>query len=44
VKGKIKKKLQTMLLNIVTIKEIIKTGYETYQKKRRDKFGKKRKK
>ena len=43
-KERIKKRLQNIILDIVTIKEIIKTGYEAYKRERERKFGKKDKK
>jgi hypothetical protein len=44
VKERIKKRLQNIILDIVAVKELIKTGYELYKQKRKQKFGKKDKK
>ena len=43
-KEKIKKRLQNIVLDIVAVKEIIKTGYEAYKQERERRFGKKDKK
>tara|TARA_Y100000034_G_scaffold23593_1_gene27322 strand:- start:483 stop:617 length:135 start_codon:yes stop_codon:yes gene_type:complete len=43
-KEKIKKRLQNIVLDIVALKEIIKTGYEMYKQERKRRFGKKDKK
>ena len=41
---KIKKRLQNIMLDIVAVKEIIKTGYEVYKQERERRFKKKDKK
>ena len=41
---KIKKRLQNIMLDIVAVKEIIKTGYEVYNQERERRFKKKDKK
>ena len=43
-KEKIKKRLQNIVLDIVALKEIIKTGYEMYKQERKRRYGKKDKK
>ena len=43
-KEKIKKRLQNIVLDIVAVKEIIKTGYEMYKQERKQRFGLKDKK
>jgi hypothetical protein len=40
-KEKIKKRLKKVIIDIVAVKEIIKTGYRAYQKERGQRFGKK---
>jgi hypothetical protein len=44
VKEKIKKRLQRIIIDIVAVKEIIKTGYEMYKQERERRFNEKDKK